>query len=179
MRSRMLVPQRSNLTTAQLAESSEEQTDRSQCASDCGSESLISVWCYFLGLFHIDSTMCPSLICSHDRQRPQGETWWYRGDEETCMHTLTKCSPRSFFNFPASMHNVYSSHKLLCKITLSSSATFSDFNAAPWQLMSLIGVQLVTPADVSVSPGYRETHVNMLIFKFLSCKEAFILACVH
>lgn len=77
------------------------------------------------------------------------------------------------------MHNVYSSHKLLCKITLSSSATFSDFNAAPWQLMSLIGVQLVTPADVSVSPGNRETHVNMLIFKFLSCKEAFILACVH
>lgn len=41
------------------------------------------VWCYFQGIFHIDSPMCPSLICSHGRQRPQRDTWRFRGDEET------------------------------------------------------------------------------------------------
>lgn len=59
------------------------------------------------------------------------------------------------------MHDVYSSHKLSCKIALSSAATFLDFSAAPWQLMSVIGVQLVSAADASVSPGYSETNVNI------------------
>lgn len=30
--------------------------------------------------------------------------------------------------------------------------------------MSVIGVQLVSAADASVSPGYSETDVNILIF---------------
>lgn len=77
------------------------------------------------------------------------------------------------------MHDVYSSHKLLCKIGLSSQPLFPIFVQLLSKVISVIGEQLVSPADASVSPGYSEANVNILIFKILSCHETFILACVH
>lgn len=79
MRSRPVVPRRSNLTPSELPEPGEERADGSLHASDCGSESLISVMLFPGLVSHWQPLVSFTYLFSW---RPQRETWWYRGDEE-------------------------------------------------------------------------------------------------